>query len=76
MALITAYLNAKVILVVTVYIAIGILSPSLPPPTPPYALLPVPSRLSLMVSVDVKPHVYLLRITSEKSAVSLLESGE
>ena len=54
MALFAAHLNAEVILVV---VAIGIyiisLSPHLHTPFPP-------SLISLMVSVDVKHHVYLL----------------
>ena len=46
MALITAYLNAKVILEVTVYT---------PPPLPHLS----PPLISLMVSVDIKYPVYL-----------------
>ena len=51
MALIAAHLNAGIILVVTVYIIS--LSPHLHTPFSP-------SLISLMVSVDVKHHVYLL----------------
>ena len=58
MALIAAHLNAEVILVVTVSVAIGIhiisLSPHLHTPFPPFS----PSLISLTVSVDVKHHVY------------------
>ena len=55
MALIAAHLNAKVILVVTVYRQVYNLSLS------PHLRTPFsPSLISLMVSVDVKHHVYLL----------------
>ena len=59
MALIAARLNAGVILVV-------IDTPLLLPPPDPYSLPPFlqppfsPSLISLVVSVDVKHHVYLL----------------
>ena len=57
MALIAAHLNAELILVVTVYSSDRyIISLSIP-------LLPLPffpSLISLMVSVDIKHHVYLL----------------
>ena len=57
MALIAAHLNAGIILVVTVVIDIY----NLPLPPPPYPLPPLsPSLISLMVSVDVKHHVYSL----------------
>jgi len=57
MALIAAHLNAGVILVVTVWrwYVISLL-PHLHSPLPPFT----PSQISLMVSVDVKHHVYLL----------------
>ena len=56
MALIAAHLNAGVILVVTVQLYIY----NHPLPPPPYPLPHIsPSLLSLMVSVDVKHHVYL-----------------
>ena len=58
MALIAAHLNAGVILVVTAYSDRYIISLPLPPPLypiPPFS----PSLISLMVSVDVKHHVYL-----------------
>ena len=56
MALIAAHLNARIILVVTVerYVY-NLLLPPTPYPLPP-------SLISLMVSVDVKHHVYLLNI--------------
>ena len=57
MALITAHLNAGHS--GSDSVAIGIYSPSPPtsiPPPPPFS----PSLISLMVSVDVKHHVYLL----------------
>ena len=61
MALIAAYLNAGVILVVTASVATGIIIYNLPLALPPYPLLPFSqSLISLMVSVDVKHHVYLL----------------
>ena len=58
MALIAAHVNAEVILVVTVYSDKYIisLSPHLHTPFPPFS----PSLINLMVSVDVKHHVYLL----------------
>ena len=57
MALIAAHLNAGVILVVTVYDRhILSLFPHLHIPFPPF----FPSLISLMISVDVKHHVYLL----------------
>ena len=49
MALIAAHLNAGVILVVTVCVAIGI-----------KYLPPSPSLIGLVVSVNVEHHVYLL----------------
>ena len=55
MALIAAHLNAEVILVVTA-VAIGIYSSLFPHLHSPFS----PSLISLMVSVDVKHHVYLL----------------
>ena len=61
MALIAAYLNAGVILVVTVYQQVY----NLPLPSPPYPL----SLTSLMVSVDVKHHVYLLVRDQSSGAV-------
>ena len=55
MALIAAHLNAGIIVVVTVYRQVY----NLPLPPPPYPPLPFPpSLISLMVSVDVKHHVY------------------
>ena len=69
MALISAHLNAEVILVVTKKPkkAINILSlfPHLHTPFPPFP----PSLISLMVSVDVKHHVYLLKSEIRKTAV-------
>ena len=59
MALIAAHLNAGHSGGDSV--AIGIYSPSSPtsiPPFPPFS----PSLISLMVSVDVKHHVYLLTL--------------
>ena len=57
MALIAAHLNAGIILVVTVQRQVyNIPLPSIPYPLPPFS----PSLISLMVSVDVKHHVYLL----------------
>ena len=62
MALIAAHLNAGIILVVTVYrsdryiISLFTPSPHLQTPFTPFS----PSLISLMVSVDVKLHVYLL----------------
>ena len=58
MALIAAHLNAEVILVVTVYRQVYNL-PLIPPPYP-IPPPPPPSLISLMVSVDVKHHIYLL----------------
>ena len=52
MALTAAPLNAGIILVVTVYLQVY----NLPLPPPPFS----PSVISLMVSVDVKHHVYIL----------------
>ena len=56
MALIAAHLNAGIILVVTVYSDRYIISlfPHLYTPVPPFS----PSLINLMVSVDVKHHVY------------------
>ena len=71
MALIAAHLNAEVILVVTVYRRVY----NLPLPPPPYPLSPFsPSLISLMVSVDVKHHVYLLytRAHARTALVELL----
>ena len=62
MALIAAHLNAGHSGGDSV--AIGIYSPSSPtsiPPSPKFS----PSLISLMVSVDVKHHVYLLTSVSE-----------
>ena len=60
MALIVAHLNAGIILVVTVSLSsdryIISLSPHLHTSSSPFS----PSLISLMVSVDVKHHVYLL----------------
>ena len=78
MALTAAHLNAEVILVVTVqrqcsnrYI-ISITPPPPPPnintPFPPFS----PSLISLMVSVEVKHHVYLL-IPMQLSGLSDLQ---
>ena len=57
MALIAAHVNAEVILVVTVYSDRYIISlvTNLHTPLPPFS----PSLISLVVSVDVKHHVYL-----------------
>ena len=77
MALITAHLNAGVILAVThchrqndSCIKMGSdeshLYIYIPLPTPPYPPPPSPSLISLMVSVDVKHHVDLLTPTSLK----------
>ena len=57
MALITAHLNAG--RSGGDGVAIGIYSPSTPTPYPPPFS---PSLISLMVSVDVKHHVYLLTL--------------
>ena len=61
MALIAAHLNMQVILAVT-RVTIGIYSfpTSIHTPFPPFS----PSLISLMVSVDVKHHVYLLTLVS------------
>ena len=59
MALITAHLNAGHSGGDSV--AIGIYSPSSPSSIPPFS----PSLISLMVSVDVKHHVYLLTESSQ-----------
>ena len=60
MALIAAHLNAGIILVVAVYSDryIVSLSSHLHAPFPLFS----PSLISLMVSVDVKHHVYLLTL--------------
>ena len=60
MAFIAAHLNAEVILVMTVYLIS--LSPHLH--TPFYSFSP--SLISLMVSVDVKHHVYLLTAIADR----------
>ena len=61
MALIAAHLNAGHSGGDSV--AIGIYIYTLPLPPPPYPLAPfTPSLISLMVSVDVKHHVYLLTL--------------
>ena len=68
MALIAAHLNAGHSGGDSV--AIGIYT--LPLPTPPYPLHPFsPSLISLMVSVDVKHHVYLLISSYEVSRFGL-----
>ena len=56
MALIAAHLNAEVILVVTVYI-ISLYTHL----HTPFSATFSPSLISIMVSVDVKHHVYLLK---------------
>ena len=53
MALIAAHLNAEVILVVTVWQYVY----NIPLPPPPHPLI------SLVASVDVKHHVYLLTVS-------------
>ena len=59
MAFIAVHLNAEVIPVVTVSIAIGMcILPSSPTSIPPFPVSP--SLISRIVSVDVKHHVYLL----------------
>ena len=62
MALIAAHLNAGIILVVTVYRWVYNLPlpPNLDTPFPTFS----PSLISLMVSVGVKHHVYLLYMLS------------
>ena len=71
MARIAAHLNAEVILIVTV--AIGIYNFPLPPPPYPIPHPPFsPSLMSLMVSVDVKHHVYLHSISANGSSPELL----
>ena len=68
MSLIAAHLNAKVILVVTA-VAIGIyILPSSPTSIPPSPFSP--SLISLMVSMDVKHHVYLLAVVCGHCLVS------
>ena len=61
-ALIAAHLTAEVILVITVYTDRYIISfsPHRHTPFPPFP----PSLISLMISVDVKHHAYLLRTPS------------
>ena len=67
MALIAAHLNAGHSGADSV--AIGTYSPS--PTQPPYPLpLFSPSLISLMVSVDVKHHVYLLAISESGEVTS------
>ena len=63
MALIAAHLNAGIILVMTVYRWVYNLPlpPNLDTPFPTFS----PSLISLVVSVDVKHHVYLLRMVAD-----------
>ena len=69
MALIAAHRNAEVVLVVTVYSNryIIFLLPHLHTPFPSSS----PSPISLMVSVDVKHHVYLLEFVEIRQGAHL-----
>ena len=73
MALIAAHRIAGIILVVTVYSDRYIVSLSLhlQAPFPPFS----PSLISLMVSVDVKHHVYLRGTALYKGVIRTLYTG-